>query len=151
MNQTIIEDTIPKSFTISVDRPFEPIGIKQLYDQRLKPVDQSERLTDEQMIALTKNPIIEPNNERLQNLTNQANEKRLQDVKDVKIYNLSIKEIGVKTSSALHSILDDMLLYNPQDGVKGIIHIFTKEDRLMYVGITVIAFTIILMLIKTSD
>jgi len=151
MSQIIEEDTIPRSFTPSVDRPFEPIGIRQRHLQRFKPDDQDERLTDEQLIALTKNPIIQLTDERIKKLTEEANKKRIQEVEDVKIYNLSIKEVGVRTSKVVHSIIDDMLMYNTEDGVKGFLHIFIKEDRLMYVGIVLITFTILLMLIKTSD
>ena len=46
--------------------------------------------------------------------------------------------------------MDDILDYNPDDGVRGFVHIFTQSDRLMYIGILVIVFTIVLLLIKAS-
>ena len=153
MNQTLLEEEIPRSYTSSVDRPFEPVGIRWNHEQEQlnrRPAEER-RLTDEEVQELIRNPTIKPGGERIKKLTKEANEKREKEFEDVKIYNLSMKEIGERTTTTVHKVLDDMLMYDPADGMAGFLHIFTKEDRLMYMGILMIAFTIIIMLIKTSD
>ena len=62
----------------------------------------------------------------------QKNElEKLRD-EEVKIYNLSVKEIAHRTSDTVHNIMDDVLTYNTSDGFRGFLHIFTRSDRLMY-------------------
>lgn len=146
----IIEDSsIPSSFTSSVDRPFDPVGVRWLHEQDQIAGRNNERLTDEQVKELIENPKITKST-RLTDMTATENALREKEFQEVKIYNLSIKEIAHRTSDTVHEIMDDMLEYNTNDGVRGFIHIFTQSDRLMYMGIIVIAFTIILLLIKTS-
>lgn len=147
----IIEDSsIPSSFTPSVDRPFDPIGVRWLHEQEMQAGRNNERLTDEQVKQLIENPEITKST-RLQDLTNEENKRREMENEEIKIYNLTVKDIAYRTSDTVHNVMDDMLDYNPDDGVRGFVHIFTKSDRLMYMGILVVVFTIILLLIKTSD
>lgn len=147
----IIEDTsIPHSFTPSVDRPFEPIGVRSSHEEEMETGRNNERLTDEQVKALIANPEITIST-RLQDLTDKENTRRETETEEIKIYNLSVKDIAYRTSDAVHDIMDDMLSYNSNDGWRGFLHIFTKSDRLMYIGILVLIFTILLLLIKTSD
>lgn len=147
----IIEDTsIPSSFTPSVDRPFDPIGVRTLNLDKMQAGRNNERLSDEQIKALIENPMITQST-RLKDLTDDENKRRMEENEQIKIYNMSVKDIAHRTSNTVHSIMDDMLDYNPDDGVRGFIHIFTQSDRLIYVGILVVVFTIILLLIKTTD
>lgn len=146
----IIQDTsIPSSFTTSVDRPFDPVGVRWLHEQDQIAGRNNERLSDEQVKALIKDPMITQST-RLKDLTDEENKRREQEFQQVKIYNLSVKDIAYRTSDTVHDIMDDVLGFNPDDGARGFIHIFTKSDRLMYIGIIVIIFTIILLLIKTT-
>lgn len=147
----IIEDTsIPSSFTPSVDRPFDPVGVRWMHEQEMQAGRNNERLSDEQVKQLIENPQITQST-RLRDLTDDENQRRMNETEEVKIYNLSMKDLAHRTSNTVHNIMDDVLDYNPDDGVRGFVHIFTRSDRLMYMGILVVVFTIILLLIKTSD
>jgi chromatin segregation and condensation protein Rec8/ScpA/Scc1 (kleisin family) len=147
----MIEDTsIPNSFTPSVDRPFDPVGVRWMHEQEMQAGRNNERLSDEQMKELIENPEITKST-RLRDMTEAENRRRMMEHEEVKIYNLSVKDIAHRTSDTVHDIMDDMLDFNPNDGVRGFVHIFTRSDRLMYIGVLVIIFTIILLLIKTTD
>lgn len=147
----IIEDSsIPSSFTPSVDRPFDPVGVRWMHEQEMLAGRNNERLSDEQIKALIENPTITKST-RLRDLTEEENKRRMEEQESVKVYNLSVKDLAFRTSDTVHAVMDDMLDFNPDDGVRGFIDIFTRSDRLMYIGILVCIFTIILLLIKTTD
>ena len=147
----IIQDrSIPSSFTPSVDRPFDPVGVRSYHEEEMMAGRNNERLSDEQVKALIENPEITKNT-RMQDMSQAENRRREEANEEIKIYNLSVKDIAYRTSDTVHSVLDDMLHYDSNDGWRGFLHIFTKSDRLIYVGILVLVFTIILALIKTSD
>lgn len=151
MSQSVtVQDDIPSSFTASVDRPFEPIGVRELTTQLFDRNNQ--RLTDEQIQEIITNP--QPPNdpdERIKRLSAEANAESQAEFQEEKIYNLSFREIANRTTNTVHNILDDLVNFNPADGVRGFIHIFTISDRLMYVGIIVIAFTLLIMLLKSGE
>ncbi len=144
------DSSIPSSFTPSVDRPFEPIGVRTSNLDEIQAGRSNERLTDEQVKALIANPQLTQST-RLQDLSRSANAARAAEDEEIKIYNLSVKDIAYRTSDTVHNIMDDVLDYNTQDGVQGMLTIFTRGDRLIYIGILVIVFTIIMLLIKTTD
>lgn len=147
----ILDDSsIPSSFTPSVDRPFDPVGVRWMHEQEMQAGRNNERLSQEQIKALIENPEITEST-RLQDLTEKENARRENEAEEIKIYNLSMKDLAHRTSDTVHDIMDDMLTYNSEDGWRGFVHIFTKSDRLIYMGILVILFTVILLLIKTSD
>lgn len=147
VSQTVQEESIPSSFTTSVDRPFEPVGVRdlteQLYDRN------NERLTDEQIQSMLNNPQPAPNpNARIDRMTREANAELSAEFESEKIYNLSVSEVAKRTTKAVHDILDDVVTFNVADGPRGFIQIFIQSDRLMYVGIIVIVITMLLMLLK---
>lgn len=147
---TIESDSIPTSFTPSVDRPFDPIGKRTAnLEDNITPRG-NERLNDEQIKEIIDNPQITVST-RLQRLTDAANEARKREMEEEKIYNMSVKDLAYRTSDTVHNILDDIVVYNAEDGMRGFVHIFTKSDRMIYVGIIIIIFTILLLLIKTTD
>lgn len=150
MSNAIIGDSdIPTSFTSSPDRPFEPIGVR---DQYLELHDvPNERLTDEQVQELANQPHFKPDTSRIDKMTEEANEKEDQGFEERKLYNLSIKEIGHRISDSWHDIIDDMLHFNVQDGARGFLEIFLAHDRLIYIGITIMIFTIAAALIQTVN
>lgn len=147
---TVDNDGIPTSFTASVDRPFEPIGVRelttQLYDRN------NQRLTDEQVQELINNPQtqVDPNR-RLKQLTEDANVESQAEFEEEKIYNLSFRELARRTTNTVHDMLDDLVNFDPRDGIRGFIQIFIQSDRLMYIGILVIVFTILAMLFRSGD
>jgi hypothetical protein len=150
VSPVVSDSSIPSSFTPSVDRPFEPIGVRTTNLDEINAGRSNERLTDEQVKALIANPQLTKST-RLQDMSKEANDARTAEDEDIKIYNLSVKDIAYRTSDTVHNIMDDMLDYNTQDGVRGFLTIFTRADRLIYIGILVIVFTIIMLLIKTTD
>lgn len=150
MNATIESTDIPSSFTPSVERPFEPIGTRWANLDDNTGFSGNERLNDEQLKQIIDNPQITVSN-RLERLTNEANQARIREMEEEKIYNMSVKDLAFRTSDTVHNILDDMISYNSDDGMRGFLHIFTRSDRLIYVGIIIIVFTILLLLIKTTD
>ena len=146
----IISESIPTSFTASVDRPFEMEGVRWAHENEMKMSRGNERLSQEQLKELIENPQITEST-RLERLTKQANKEFAQSLQEEKIYNMSLKDLTFRTSDTIHNVIDDLVEFNSDDGVRGFIHIFTKSDRLIYVGIIVIVLTILLLLIKTTD
>ena len=145
-----VETGIPKSFTASVDRPFEPIGVRDLLSKQFDRNNQ--RLTDEQVQAIINNPQPPKDpNERIKGMSDGANVDALAEYEEEKVYNLSVRELARRTTNTVHDILDDLVNFNPQDGVRGFIQIFIQSDRLMYVGGIVIVFALLVMLMKTGD
>lgn len=145
-----VNQNIPKSFTPSVDRPFEPVGIRdlnaQLYDHN------NARLTDAQVQQLINNPPPTPDpNQRINKLSATENAKLQAEYESEKIYNLSLADLAKRTTSTFHDILDDIVTFDPKDGIRGFLQIFIQSDRLMYVGIVIIALTLLIMLFKTRD
>ena len=90
-------------------------------------------------------------NKRIKGLSDDANAGALAEFEEEKVYNLSVRELARRTTNAVHDILDDLVNFNPRDGVRGFIQIFIQSDRLMYVGGIIIAFALLVMLMKTSD
>jgi hypothetical protein len=145
-----VQQNIPKSFTPSVDRPFEPIGVRDLntpgYDRN------NQRLTDQQVKDMITNPAPPKDpNERLNTLSAADNKKNQAEFESEKIYNLSLSQLATRTTTTVHDVLDDLVNFNPQDGVRGMLQIFTQSDRLMYIGIIVVIFTILMLLFKSKD
>jgi hypothetical protein len=141
---------IPQSFTASVERPFEPIGVRtlvsQLYDRN------NQRLTDAQVAEMQINPqpTINPN-ARLEKFNEEANAQLAAESENQKVYNLSYRDVAARTTSTVHDILDDLVKFNPADGIRGFLHIFIQSDRLVYVGIIIIIVTLAIMLFRSSD
>lgn len=148
--QTVEDEAIPKSFTASVDRPFEPVGVRELTSQLYDRNNQ--RLTDEQVQALITNP--QPPKDqfaRIKSMSDEANAENLAEFEEEKVYNLSLRELARRTTNTVHDILDDLVNFNPSDGVRGFIQIFIQSDRLIYVGGIIVAFTLLVMLMRTGD
>lgn len=141
---------IPTSFTASVDRPFDPIGVRdltaQLYDRN------NQHLTDEQVQAIVQNPQPSVNpRARLEQLNANANADAQINYENQKIYNLSFRDLAVRLTNTIHDILDDLVNFNTADGLRGFIQIFTQSDRLMYAGIIIIIVTVAIMFFRTGD
>ena len=148
MSNNIIGDSdIPSSYTTSPDRPFEMLGVR---DQYLKLYDvPNKRLTDDEVKQLADEPLLKPDDSRIDNMTKEANAKLEKDFEERKLYNLSIKQIGYRVSDSWHDMIDDALHFDYRDGARGFLEIFLKEDRLIYLGITLMIFTIVALLIRS--
>lgn len=141
---------IPTSFTASVDRPFDPIGVRDL-DAQLFDRD-NQRLTDAQVEELTNNPPNPSNSrDRLETLNADANAASSSNYEEQKIYNMGFREIAGRLTNTVHDILDDLVNFNRADGIRGLLQIFTQSDRLMYIGIIVVIITIGIMFFRTGD
>lgn len=141
---------IPTSFTASVDRPFDPIGVRDLDAQLFDRNNQ--RLTDAQVEELTSNPPAQVSSQtRLDTLNADANAVSNTQYERQKIYNMGFREIAVRLTNTIHDILDDLVNFNRADGIRGLLQIFTQSDRLMYIGIIVIIITIGIMFFRTGD
>lgn len=147
MNITVGDQDIPKSFTTSPDRPFEMVGVR---DQYLQLFDKNnERLTDEQVVELANKPHFTPDNSRIRSMSSEANEQRKQEYEQQKFYKMSLQDLTYRVSDSWSDILDDILYFDTNDGVRGFIQIFLNGDRLVYIGITLFIFTILVLMIRS--
>lgn len=143
-------DDVPRSFTASIDRPFDPVSVRLLTTQLFDRNNQ--RLSEAQVQELTLNPPPAPNrDERIKKLSDEANAAAANTYESEKLYNMSVRDIGARLANTVHNILDDLVNYNTADGVEGFISIFTKSDRLMFVGIVVILITLAAILFRSGD
>jgi hypothetical protein len=124
------------------------IGVR---DQYIDKYDvPNKELTDEERQNMSKKSSnSNERNERINKMTKKANEKSESDFQERKIYNLSVKEIGFRISDTWHDVMDDMLNISLKNGYRGILEIFVKEDRLIYLGITLMLFTIAALFIRS--
>ena len=147
MNVTVTNNEVPKSFTSSPDRPFDMVGVR---DQYLKLFDRNNaNLTQEQVQEMANQPLFKKNTERLDTLSEEANQKRKQEYKEQKFYKMSLQDLAYRVSDTWHDILDDLLLFDKNDGIRGFLDIFIASDRLVYIGITLFVFTILVLMIRT--
>ena len=81
--------------------------------------------------------------------TNNENEKI---VENKKIFNLSLKDLFKNTSVTLSDLLNDLVIYYNQEHktLNEFILIFTKQQRLIYLGLLLILFAFSLWLIDIS-
>ena len=81
--------------------------------------------------------------------TNMENEKI---VENKKIFNLSLKDLFKNTSVTLSDLLNDLVIYYNQEHktLNEFILIFTKQQRLIYLGLLLILFAFSLWLIDIS-
>lgn len=143
-------DDVPKSFTASVDRPFDPVSVRLLTSQLFDRNNQ--RLSDAQVQEMVLNPPPAPNrDERINKMSAEANAAAANTYESEKLYNMTVRDIGARLANTVHNILDDLVNYNTADGVEGFISIFTKSDRLMFVGIVVILITLAAILFRSGD
>lgn len=150
MNLSVGEQDIPKSFTASVDRPFDPIGKRDIYNAQFSRNNQ--RLTDEQVRQLQDQAPVENTNEsRIDRLSREANQEAMVDFEKMKFYNMSLKDIAYRTSDVVQEIMDDILTFDIRDGVRGMLDVFIKEDRLVYLGLIIIVVGIVIALVRTTD
>lgn len=80
---------------------------------------------------------------------NMENEKI---VENKKIFNLSLNDLFKNTSVTLSDLLNDLVIYYNQDHktLNEFILIFTKEQRLIYLGLLIVLFAFSLWLIDIS-
>jgi len=89
-------------------------------------------------IMFDRNKEIEVENQRIRDL-NKLN-AMAQETHQVKLYDLSLLDIIINTKNAWFNLLDDLLDQRFE------IETFTQNNRLFYIGITIIFFTVIIYL-----
>lgn len=82
---------------------------------------------------------------RLQELTKEVNAERNKDYEKMKLYNMSIKEIFINIGITLQDIINELMLFRTTN-FKELILVFTKESRIMYIGIFLIICAFIIFL-----
>ena len=143
----VADNDIPKSFTTSPDRPFEMVGVR---DQYLKMFDRNnQRLTEEEVVELANQPLFSKNTERLTKLSEAANIKRKQEFQQQKFYKMSLEDLAYRLSDTWADVIDDLLTFDTSDGVRGFLEIFIVSDRLVYLGITLFVFTLLVLMIRS--
>jgi hypothetical protein len=91
-------------------------------------------------------PIQEPQGtERLTQLTQQANAEEMQSSQNGYILNIPIRGIFSGISDTINGIINDLFNGNFSTDI------FTKDSRLMYIGILMLFTTIIVALIRMSE
>lgn len=146
-NLTVDDRDIPRSYTTSPDRPFEMLGVR---DQYLKLYDRNNAtLTQEQAAELANQPHFINDTSRIDTLSAEANLKRKQEYESQKFYKMSLQDLAYRVSDTWSDIIDDTLSYETRDGVRGFFEIFVASDRLVYIGITLFVFTVLVLMIRS--
>ena len=146
---------IPQSYDQYIGPPFKPIHIREIYDHVVTPNDRR-RLSDEQIQAIVQNPNKEllPQMNRLKVLSDLANEKQQKTSLKERFYNLSLRQIVENMVGSVGDVIDDIITYKwsgDPGGFEGIMQIFTKNDRLIYLGMIVMIFAFLVILIRETD
>lgn len=160
-NYSLAENNVPITYGITGEQndmlahygsaigpPFKPTPIREIWDP--DPVNREKRLSETEMRDFIDNPL-SPKSNRLNELNYDANKESQELHQSQQIQNMSLQSIVEKIRVTLVNIIDDLLEYEMSEGVDEMMYIFTKEDRLMYVGITVAIFSFIVLLIRLSD
>ena len=141
---------ISNRYESTIGPPFKPIPIRQIWD----PIDpgsvREKRLSEEEVQELIDNPMLEKST-RLSDMSIEANKEEVELQDSKKIYNMSVKNILTGTSDSVISTIDDLLNYRPSDGLYELINIFAKENRLIYLGILIVIFSLIIIGIRQID
>lgn len=119
--------------TIAIDNNYPNILEKPLY---VKTVPDSGLLTAENT-----------SNTRTQNLTEISNNIRHTDSK--KISDMSIKNFGQMIANSLLDILNELLSF--KIGQDNFIEIFTKEDRLISIGVLLVAISVFFIFFRNTE
>jgi len=150
-----LEDTnreIPRSFDQYIGPPFKPIHIRELYD-KLQTPNKKRRLTDSEVQAIVQNPNkLLPQLNRLNVLSDDANNKLQEKAIIERFYNMNFQQIAENIVKTVANVIDDIITFEWSDeGLEGLIEIFVKDDRLIYLGMVVMIFSILVMLIRETD
>lgn len=91
-------------------------------------------------------------NNELYSMQYQNNEKVKEIQENKNIYNMSIHSLILNISKVSMNILEDLTIYinQPEKTVNKLFIIFTKEERLIYVGILLMLFSFALWFIDIS-
>lgn len=146
---------IPSSFDEYIGPPFKPISVREIYDNIQTP-NTKKRLTQDQIQAIIQSPNKQllPQLDRLKVLTDKANQKQTEKSIKERFYNLSLRQIVENLIDTVSNVMDDIITFKwsgKPGGFEGIMQIFTKDDRLIYLGIIIMIFSILVIMIRDTD
>lgn len=136
-----------QSYSSRIGLPFKQIATRNFNDDLDPFRKENKRLTDAEVQYLQQNPsVFEPKlGERLEEKNKTENKERKRFYKKQKFYNKSLKTIGYDLTETIWAIMDDLFNYTPAFSINGVtdfIDIFIKEDRMVYIGIIILFFSI---------
>jgi len=117
-----------------------------------------DRLTDEEIEVIARDPVLRPEvvkkaqQKTLDALTTVSNNNEQEKNEKEQFMNLPIKEVLYRMSNSWVNIIDDLL--NKPENKNWTEHIqetFSKDDRLIYFGLSVSIMAILLSLIRSSS
>ena len=121
------------------------------------PVRETERLTNEQLAELARNPLWRPeairkrHQQRLDELSDKDTSEETNSHESEKILNLSLRTVFENISDTFTGVLTD--IFDKPEELSILDHLiktFTKDDRLVYIGVMIVIVSIFLSLIQTD-
>lgn len=97
--------------------------------------------------------LISKQQETLKQKSLKETEQNVKDKESEKFYNLSIKNVGENTSKVLIDVMNDLVKFvNDEHKTFGkLFNIFTKNDRMIYVGIVIVLLSIMFYFITVTS
>lgn len=90
-------------------------------------------------------------NKRLKNMSKLENDYNDSLLEKSKLYNLSLKNFSTKIGYSLIEIINDLLSYINGNYNKDFLEIFTKEDRLITIGILCVVISVFYIFFKNIE
>ena len=90
---------------------------------------------------------------KLNNLSRKENKKNMKITEDKRFYNLSLKRIAENFSGTMLVLVNELTLfiYQKNKNINQLMLIFTKDDRLIYVGILLFLISLCLYFIDLTN
>jgi len=90
---------------------------------------------------------------KLNNLQKKENKKKLKIQEDKRFYNLSLKKIGKNFSQTMLVIVNELTIfvYQKDKNINQLMLIFTKDDRLIYLGVLLFLISLCLYFIDLTN
>lgn len=90
---------------------------------------------------------------KLNNLQKKENKKKLKIQEDKRFYNLSLKKIGKNFSQTMLVIVNELTIfvYQKDKNINQLMLIFTKDDRLIYLGFLLFLISLCLYFIDLTN
>lgn len=113
----------------------------------------SNRLSQHEISELIRNPVLR-GSALLEQLTKAEQDKTDQIYKERQFFNMSLKQLGEKMSTSYIKIMNDLLEFKADgetttENINSVTNIFFREDRLLYLGMSLILLALIFTLISS--
>ena len=89
---------------------------------------------------------------KLYQISNDENKKRKKEYDNKKFYNLSFSQLGTNLSVTFMDMLNEFTVYTKDEDqdINDLFIIFTKDSRLIYIGLILILISILLYFVDIS-